>query len=477
MASNHGKSKLDQFRENFGLPIAIIVTLIVWFLPPPAGLSAVGQRALALFSGIFVLYLTESVPLVATSIAIVPLAVLMGIVKVGPGLAPFASSSVFLMFGAFVLAAAMIKTKLAERLTYLILNIVGSSTLQITIGITLANIMLSFLIPSSTARTAILLPVCISIIALFKPEGRTKFGANLLLTLAFTNATISAGILTATVPNPVTVDLIQKAGGHAISYVEWLKIGFPPALVMTALTWAFIQLVFKPEHKEIPGGAAYVKSRLEAMGKMSYAETYTLIVFICVVVLWATGSVTKIDTTIACMIATVPLFFPKIGVMTWKEASPHVSYDVLLITGGGLSLGTLLMTSGAAKWMAATAFAAFGLKGMAVLMLLTIVMFIVQFMHFVFVGTTVMATAMLPMVIALGVEAGLPPALLALAAGMIIGGYPILMFYCTNPNVLVYGTGQLAVGDFPRVGLPVSILACIVYAACAATYWRWIGLY
>jgi len=150
---------------------------------------------------------------------------------------------------------------------------------------------------------------------------------------------------------------------------------------------------------------------------------------------------------------------------------------VLLITGGGLCLGSLLMSSGAAKWMAATAFAAFGLKGMAVLLLLVVVMFIVQFMHFVFVGTTVMATAMLPMVIALGVEAGLPPAVLALPAGMIIGGYPILMFYCTNPNVLVYGTGQLTVADFPRVGIPVSILACIVYGICAATYWRWIGLF
>ena len=477
MAKDHAKSKFDQIRENFGLPVAIIVCLFVWFMPAPANLSAVAQHAMALFSGIFILYLTEAIPLVATSIAIVPLAVLMGIVKVGPGLAPFASSSVFLMFGAFILAAAMIKTKLAERLTYHILNIVGSSTLQITIGIVLANTLLSFLIPSSTARTALLLPVCISIIALFKAEGRTKFGANLLLTLALTNATISAGILTATVPNPVTVELIQKAGGPAISYIEWLKIGFPPALVMTILTWAFIQLLYKPEHKEIPGGAAYVKSRLQTMGKMSYAETYTLVIFIGVVILWATGSITKIDTTIACMIATIPLFFPKIGVMNWKEASPHVSYDVLLITGGGLSLGTLLMTSGAAKWMAATAFAAFGLHGMAVLMLLMAVMFIVQFMHFVFVGTTVMATAMLPMVIALGVEAGLPPALLALPAGMIIGGYPILMFYCTNPNVLVYGTGQLQVTDFPRVGIPVSILACIVYAICAATYWRWIGLF
>jgi solute carrier family 13 (sodium-dependent dicarboxylate transporter), member 2/3/5 len=66
---------------------------------------------------------------------------------------------------------------------------------------------------------------------------------------------------------------------------------------------------------------------------------------------------------------------------------------------------------------------------------------------------------------------------LALSAGMIIGGYPVLMFYCTNPNILVYSTGQLTVWDFPKVGIPISVVGCIVYALCAATYWRWIGVF
>lgn len=475
--SENSTGKIDKLRADFGLPLAVVAFFLVLFMPTPAGLPVGGQKALALFAGIFILYLTESIPLVVTSIAIAPVAVFLGIAKVGPALAPFAASSVFLMFGAFILAAAMIKTKLAERITYLILDVVGSSTLRITVGVMLANIILAFLIPSSTARTAILLPVCISIISLFGEEGRTKFAANLLMTLAFTNATIGAGILTATVPNPVTNEFIQKAGGNAISYIEWLKIGFMPALFMTLLTWGLIQYLYKPEQSEIPGGGEFVKNKLAAMGKMSRDEIYTLCVFIGVVVLWATGSITNIDSTIACLAATVPLFFPKIGVLKWNDAHPHIGYSVLLLTGGGLSMGTILMATGATKWLASTVFSLFGLHSLAVLLLLLVVMFIVQFMHLFFVGTTVMATAFLPMVIALGVEAGLPPAVLALPAGMIIGGYPMIMFYCTNPNVLVYSTGRLTVGDFPKVGVPVSILACLVYGLCAATYWRWIGLF
>lgn len=471
------ESKVEIVRKRFGLPLAIILGGLIWLMPLPQGLTPAGQGSLALFAGIFILYLTEALPLAVTSIAVAPLAVLMGIAKIGPALSSFASSSLFLMFGAFILAAGMIESNLAKRITYIILRLVGSSTTQITIGIVLANIILSFLIPSSTARTAILLPVCISIISLFKTEGRTRFGVNLLLTLAFTNATISAGILTATVPNPVTVDFIQKAGGPVISYMEWLKIGFPPALFMTFITWAFIQILFKPEEKEIPGGSSFVKQSLKEMGPMDYAEKYTFAVFMVVVILWATGEITKIDTTTACLAGTLLLFIPKIGVLEWKKASPHINYNVLLIVGGGIGLGSLLMKSGASTWLAAHAFSLFGLHALPILSLVIVVMLIAQFMHFFFVGTTVMTTAMMPMVIALGVEAGLPPQVLALAAGMVIGGYPVLMFYCTNPNILVYSTGQLTVSDFPKVGIPISIVGCIVYAICAATYWQWIGVF
>ena len=66
---------------------------------------------------------------------------------------------------------------------------------------------------------------------------------------------------------------------------------------------------------------------------------------------------------------------------------------------------------------------------------------------------------------------------LALPAGMIIGGCPLLMFYNTLPSIIVYGTGRLRVGDFPKIGVAICALACLVYALCAATYWRWLGLY
>ena len=229
-----------------GAGVSVAIAVAVWLMLAPAGLALPGQKALALFGGIFVLCLTEALLLAISSLLVVPAAVLGGVVNLRTALDGFSSSSVYLIRGAFI-AAAMVKAGLAQRITYLMLGQVGASPRRITLGGAAVNIVLAFLVPSTTARTAILLPVCLSMVGLFGTDGRSRFAVNLLLTLAFINATISAGILTATVPNPVTVEFLTKAGGAPITYADRLLYGFPPALVMTVATWAFIQWVFPPE--------------------------------------------------------------------------------------------------------------------------------------------------------------------------------------------------------------------------------------
>lgn len=457
---------------------AVAVTVAIWLLPAQDGLSPAGQKALALFGGIFVLYLTEAIPLAAASLLIVPLAALFGVTNVKGALEGFASPSAYLIVGAFVLAVAMVKTHLAERITYQILIRTGSSPMRISLGVMVANIVLAFLVPSSTARTAILLPECLSILALFGQEGRTKFAANLLLTLTMTNATIGAGILTATVPNPVTVEFIAKASGHTITYAEWLAYGFPPALIMTVVTWGLIQLVFRPEVTR--SGAAVdqtIRDNLARMGRTTPAEWRTLAVFLGITLLWATQGLTRLDTTVVCLLGVGVLFLPRIGVLDWDSASKGISWQVLLIAGGGISLGDILMKTGAAAWLANAIFHAFGLAGASAFVVIVVVMLAVQFLHIIFVGTTAMATALLPIVVAMATSAGISPVALALPAGMIIGGYPLLMFYNTLPSVIVYGTGRVGVLDFPKVGVALCLLACLLYTLCAATYWRWLGLF
>ncbi|MDR3591138.1 MAG: DASS family sodium-coupled anion symporter [Negativicutes bacterium] len=474
-----GGIKAENWLQRIGIPLAILLPVVIMALGKPAELSVAGHRALALFAGIFVLYLTEAIPLAMASILVVPASVLSGVANTRDALSGFGSSTVYLMFGAFILAAAMVKSRLAERITYLIMKVVGDSAKSIIFGVMAANVVLAFLVPSTVARTAILLPVCLGIIQVFGVEGRSKFAAGLLLILAYTNSTISAGILTATTPNPVTIEFVAKAaGGHLISYSEWFIYGFPPALLMTLFTWWYVSAVaYKPEIESIPGGDAFVNSKLAELGPVSGDEKRAMVIFTFVVTLWVTGEWTKIDPTIACLAGVVLLFIPKLGFLTWTDANKGISWQVLMMTGGGLSLGDALIRTGAAKWLALTIFHGLGLSELSLGVILVVIMFIIQYLHFVFVGTTPMATGLIPIVISMAGVLNINPLIFALPVGMVIGGYPLLMFYCTSSNILIYGTGKMTVGDFPRTGFVLCTAACFVYALCALTYWRWLGLY
>jgi solute carrier family 13 (sodium-dependent dicarboxylate transporter), member 2/3/5 len=138
---------LDNVRRSVGIPLALLVGLTIWAAGAPLGLSGEGHRTLVLFAAIFVLYLTEAIPLAVTSLLVAPAAVLLGIATPTSSLSGFASPSVYLILGAFILAAAMVKMRLAERITYRILLIVGCTTSRITLGVTLANSCWPFSFP------------------------------------------------------------------------------------------------------------------------------------------------------------------------------------------------------------------------------------------------------------------------------------------------------------------------------------------
>lgn len=473
------QSFLQNYDKRWGLVLAFAVGAIVCLMPLPDGLTPQGQKALGLFLALITLWATEPVPLPIISLLMLPACIFLGLTKMQAALNNFAVSSIYLIGGALIMAVGMSKTGLAERIIFLLMSKIGHTTRRITLGITMANIVLAFMVPSTSARTAILLPMCLGLIEIFRgatgKSGRSNFGVSLLLILTMTNATISAGILTATIPNPVTADFIHKATGKLLSYQEWFMFGFPPALLMTFFTWWFVNLVFKPEINELPGGQDFIREKLRERGPVSREEWITGAIFMLVVALWMTGSITKINTTLVVIIGVCLMFIFRI--ITWKEANATVAFQFMLTLGGGFLVANLLIATGAAAWAAQQLFSALRLEGASTLFTLIVVMLTVQYMHLPFMGTTKMTTMIIPVVIGIAEVAKISPLVIAMPAGMVIGGYPLFLFYNTIPNVLVYNTGELKFSDFPKVGFVLCTVAAIVYCITAVTYWQWLGLF
>lgn len=465
-------------KQWIGLVLAFVLFVTIIFIPDMNHLEAEGQRCLALFVAVFVLYIFESIPAAVISIAIIPLLVILKIADVNEALAGFASTSTYLVIGSFILAAAMIKTGLGKRITCHLLLLIGTGPVRISLGLMVVNIIMAFLIPSSTARTAMLLPICLSIIHEYHGEKKEKviYAANLLLTLCVTSSTISAGILTSTVSNPMAAEYIKNTTGEIISYAQWFLWGFPPAFIMTIISWLIIQIVFRLRKTEGGNEPEYLKQQLSDMGKLKFPEIFTAIVISITVILWVAGSYLGIDSTSAAFVGAVLLFLPMCPILEWKDCQSNISLSVVFIISGGISLGNAMAGTGTSDWLADQVFG-FLSEDIPLTLVIIISIIVVQFMHVFFVGTATMANAFFPILISVAVKMEVSPLCIIIPAAFMIGGYPVLMFFNTTPNILCYDTGFMKSSDFIKTGFPISVAACIIYAICVKWYWPMVGMF
>lgn len=466
-------------RQIIGFIISLISFLGIILYPGINGLSLEGQRCLALFLMVFFLYAFEVFNVALTSLMIVPMLVIMNILPISKALKGFSSTSTYLIIGAFIITGAMIKSKLGDRIGYKLLTIVGTKTINISLGIVLISAIMSFLIPSSTARTAMLLPLCLSIIDQSKQhadKGSDKFAANILMTLCCTNSTISAGIMTATITNPMAVESIETATGIHISYSKWMLWGGPVALVATILAFILIQIFFKSELSKIPGGITYAKDQLNKMGKITAPEYKVIAVLVLAIILWFIGDFINIDSCTTCLLCACLLCLPKIGILEWNDVNKSVSLNIVFLVSGGISLGIAMSETGTAVWLAEGIFNLLHLDKFTPFMVLILIIIIIQFMHVFFAGTATMANVFFPIVSGIAMVANMSPVLVLMASAFMIGGFPILMFFNTTPNVICYNTGYLKAADFIKFGTALSIVAIIVYSLAARYYWPLVGL-
>lgn len=460
-----------------GLVLGCALFLAIVLLPEIAGLDVPGQRCLAVFAAVFVLYLFEALPAAVISIAIVPLLVVLKITDVTAALSGFSSAATYLVIGSFILTTAMLKSGLGRRITCFMLLRVGTRPTRISFGVMAVNAVMAFLIPSSTARTAMLLPICLSVIREFKGDAkaRAKYAANILLTLCVTASTISAGILTSTVSNPMAVEYIKNAASKVISFGEWFVWGFPPALILTLVSYCVIQLFFRVDKTGNPNGKEYLQAEIRRMGNIRSQEKRTAAVIGLTVMLWIAGAYLGVDSTSAVLIGAVLLFMPGLCVLEWQDCQNNIFLSVVFLISGGISLGDAMAKTGASIWLADRVFG-FISGDTGVLTVVVIVIVVVQFMHVFFVGTATMATAFFPILVSIAARMDISAAAVILPAAFMIGGYPVLVFFNTTPNVLCYDTGYLKAGDFVKTGIPISVAACAVYVLCVYWYWPLTGM-
>jgi anion transporter len=479
--------------SNWGLIAAIAALVVIAALPTPAGLPVAGHRMLAILAFAVILWMTEAVDYAVSAILIAALmAFLLGLapsvanpkVLLGTSgaltlaFSGFANTALVLVAAALFLAAAMTATGLDKRIALNILSRVGTKTSNVVVGTILVGFVIAFMVPSTTARVACLVPITLGIIAAFGVNKRGAFASMLMIVTTQTASIWNVGIKTAAAQNMVAVGFIEKTFGKTITWLDWFIAAAPFGVLMSIALYFVMTRMMPPEVKEVPGGVEGIKKSLADLGPMKAAEKKLLALSLILIGFWATeGILHKFDTSTTTITAVALMFMPGIGIMTWKEAQPKIPWGTVILFGIGISLGTALLQTQAATWLANIVVAEFGLKNATALFILATMSLFLIVIHLGFASATALASAMIPIVIAV-LKGVATPGINIIGMTMLLQfvvSFGFILVVNAPQNMVAYGTETFQARDFVRTGLVLTVIAMVLVMALGATYWRWLG--
>ena len=474
----------------------LIVAGIVWLLLGSSeGLSPDGRAVAAIGTLMAIWWMSEAIPLSATSLLPIVLIPMLTDRTVSEATAPYASSIVFLFLGGFLIAIAMEKWNLHRRIALLTLRKVGVEPKRIVLGMMLATGFLSMWV-SNTATTLMMLPIGLSILTLVIERSRSgtdaqaeqlaaggkisdiveddnirRFGICLILSIAWSATIGGLGTLLGSPPNAIVAGYVADELGRKIGFLEWMMIGLPLSLVFILIAWFLMtNVIFRFHLNEVPGGRRMIDEQISALGPVTQGERMVMIVFGSAAFLWVvpglltsiTGSdlgfLGALDDTAIAIAAGIALFIlPGRGrttmVLNWKDAEDGLPWGVLLLFGGGLSLAGAVAASGLDEWFGQQ------VQGLGLLPPILLVMAVTALILFLTEVTSNTATAATFIPILGGVALGIgvdPMALLIPAAFAATCAF--MLPVGTPPNAIVFGTGAVTIGQMARGGFVLNIV-------------------
>lgn len=188
---------------------------------------------------------------------------------------------------------------------------------------------------------------------------------------------------------------IEKAFGRTITWLEWFIAAAPFGILMCIALYFVMTLMMPPEVKEVPGGREATRKALADLGPMKTSEKKLLAISLTLLAFWATeGVLHRFDTSTTTITAVALMFLPGIGIMTWKDAQPRIPWGTVILFGIGISLGTALLQTRGAVWLADLVVAEFGLKQANVMFILGVMTLFLIVIHLGFASATALIATM-----------------------------------------------------------------------------------
>lgn len=458
------------------IPLAFLV--IIWFTPPPTGLTLQAWRMFAIFAATILGILLQPLPSSAIVLLGVAFSVYGGVLPEGKALAGFANGTVWLIFCAYILSIGFVRTGLGWRIAYRLISWLGGSSLGIAYALGVSDLIMAPAMPSVTARSGgVIFPIVRSINAALASEpGPTgkKIG-NFLIMTCFLYATVTGAMfLTGMAANPLAAELAKKTLHLEITWSGWALAALLPGLICFLATPLLLYWLIRPEMRRTERAREMGQKALQALGPMSRKEWALTFIFILALLGWGTSFYTRLSATTVALGGVGLLFL--LGVVDWKDVlHERAAWDTLIWFGAIISLANGLSDLGFIKWMTNQLSAAF--SGWPWLSTFVALGLVYIYIHYAFATASGHTAAVYAPFIAASVAAGAPPMMVAICFGIFTNLMWGLTEYGGGPGPIYFSQGYFERPAFYRLTLAVTTMNVAIMFIVGLPWWKFLNLW
>ena len=444
------------------------------------GLTSDGIKVIAVASLMISWWVTEAVPVPVTSLIPIALLPVMGVFTINEATESYSSPAVYLYMGGFLIAIAIQKWNLHKRIALTVVKYMGTNVDRLFIGYLFVTSFLSVWM-SNTATTVMMMPIGLSIIALFScevggSEGKSKalcynnFAASMMIGTAYAANIGGVATLVGTPTNGMYGAFMKGSYGYDVSFLEWLLIASPIVVIMMVATWFVLaKLVFPVKTLSVDGMDEMLSKELRELGPMGKEEKLVGAVFLTAAILWIFRSpidklitFTKISDESIAIFSSIALFLIPTNfkkgkfLMDWESAK-NLPWGILLLFGGGLTLAKAFADSGVVSLIGAQMQA---LHGIGAVGLVGITASLGSIMT-TFMSNMALAGMTLPVVSSAAIGLDLSP-FVAAAPMAISASFAFMLPMSTPPNAIVFASGKFSIIDMIKAGFLVNLIGIFV---------------
>ena len=484
----------------FRLVPALITTAVLILLlltPCPPGLAPKAWTLVAIFLTTIVAIILKVMPIGVMAMMAIVIVSLSQVTSnsskgaIADALASFSNPLIWLIVVAILISRGLKKTGLGRRVGLMFIALLGRRTIGIGYGLAICELVLAPFTPSNTARGGgIVHPIMKSIANAFDSDPakgtQNKVGSYLALVNYHANPITSAMFLTATAPNPLVVNYVAKATGHALqlSWTTWALCMLLPGLVCLLLMPLVIYLIAPPELKATPNAVDFARSELASMGPLGASEKVMLGTFGLLLLLWANvpamvlGAAFTLDPTVVAFVGLFVLIIT--GTIDWDDVlSEKSAWDTLVWFGALVMLAEQLNKTGVVAWFSDGMKAAIVASGMGWFAVAAVLLLVFVLSHYFFASTTAHISAMLLAFLTVGAQL-LPPQYVMPFMLMMTAGSAIMMtltHYATGTSPIIFGSGYVSMGKWWGVGFVMAVVELLVFATVGSMWWKVLGFW